>query len=278
MEKLTSVSEHYAELTDRMLKFGGDLLATHYGLWGPETKTDQEGLLRANKTLVDGCDLGVGKRVLDAGCGIGGTAITLAENYGITVTGLTNCEPHIEVAQEQAKKRGVDHLVDFHYGDFMNMPFAEASFDFVLNHESFCYAHDKLAYLQGVFRVLRPGGRWQALEGLLSGEPMSEAQEQMHTAAQMGWRMPPLENWRDVIADLGKAGFVDIYNRDVSTEAAVSTERIHQGWLLFSFLAPNSNVPNQASKEFMDASINYDQGLREGVFSYQLVSGMRPLK
>ena len=50
-----------------MLNFGGDLLATHFGLWGPETTNDREALLRANHTLVEGCDLGPGRRVLDAG-------------------------------------------------------------------------------------------------------------------------------------------------------------------------------------------------------------------
>ncbi len=275
METLTSVSDHYADLTERMENFGGDLLACHFGLWGPDTKTDREGLQRANQTLVQGCDLVPGKHVLDAGCGVGGTAITLAEVYGVHVTGLTICEPHIEVAAQHAKQRGVDHLVEFRYGDFMELPFPEASFDVVLNHESFCYAEDKLAYLRGVYRVLRPGGRWQALEGLLSGTTMTEMHEEMHATAQRGWRMPPLERWRDVLTILEKAGFVDIRNLDLSSEAARSTERIHKGWLLFSFLNPHASGMNQASLEFMEASISYDQGLQEGVFSYCLVSGAR---
>ena len=87
MELETSVSEHYASLTNQMQNFGGDLLACHFGLWGPDTTTDREALLRANHTLVQGCDLGPGRWVLDAGCGVGGTAITLAEAYGVRITG-----------------------------------------------------------------------------------------------------------------------------------------------------------------------------------------------
>ena len=55
----TSVSGHYAALTDQMLNFGGDLLATCFGLWGPETTNDREALLRANHTLVQVTDLGI---------------------------------------------------------------------------------------------------------------------------------------------------------------------------------------------------------------------------
>ena len=81
--------------------------------------------------------------------------------------------------------------------------------------------------------MLKRGGRWQALEGLLSGAPISEAQEEAHAIAQRGWRMPPLEPWA-------------------------------MCWL------------HRASQEFMEATIGYDQGLREGVFSYRFVSGARP--
>ena len=73
----TSVPDHYAALTTQMLNFGGDLLACHFGLWGPDTTDEREALLRANRALVQGCDLGPGQRVLDAGCGVGGTAITV---------------------------------------------------------------------------------------------------------------------------------------------------------------------------------------------------------
>ena len=272
----TSVSDHYAALTERMEKFGGDLLACHFGLWGPDTTTDREGLVRANRTLVQGCDLRPGRHVLDAGCGVGGTAITLAETYGVHVTGLTICEPHIDVATRHAEERGVNRLVAFRHGDFMDLPFPEASFDAVLNHESFCYAEDKLAYLRGVYRVLKPGGRWQALEGLLTGEPMSEAQEEHHATAQRGWRMPPLEYWGDVLATLEEAGFVGISNEDLSSEVAQSTKRLRDGWLLLNLVNPRSGGLNSASQEFMEATVGYDQGLREGVFTYRFISGARP--
>ena len=276
VEMETTVSEHYAALTDRMEKFGGDLLACHFGLWGPETTNDREGLLRANQVLVRGCDLGPERQVLDAGCGVGGTAITLAETHGVNVTGLTNCESHVGVATQHAEQRGVGHLVEFRHGDFMDLPFPDASFDVVLNHESFCYAPDKLAYLRGVFRVLKPGGRWQALEGFLSGEPMSGEQHAHHATAQRGWRMPPLESWRDVLATLKEAGFGDLCEEDLSLEAAYSTGRIRQGWTLLNLVNPRFGGLNRASQEFMEASVSYDLGLQEGVFTYHFVGGSKP--
>ena len=200
----------------------------------------------------------------------------LAETYGVHVTGLTVCEPHIAVATEHAERRGVGHLVEFLYGDFMDLPFPDESFDLVLNHESFCYAPDKLAYLQGVHRVLKPEALWQALEGFTSGTPMSEAQEAIHVSTQHGWRMPPLEPWQDVLATLEEAGFEQIKCEDLSSEVAPSTESLRKKWQLFTFLVPPSSLPNQASREFMDATISYDEGLQEGIFTYHFVSAMKP--
>ncbi|MCE2475193.1 MAG: methyltransferase domain-containing protein [Alphaproteobacteria bacterium] len=272
----TSVPDHYAALTTHMLNFGGNLLACHFGLWGPNTTNDREALLRANQTLVQGCDLSPGRRVLDAGSGVGGTAITLAETHGIHVTGLTNCEPHVAVAAEHAERRGVGHLVEFLHGDFMDLQFPNAHFDAVLNHETFCYAPDKRTYLQGIFRVLKPGGRWQCLEGLLGDKPLSETQEEAHVITQRGWRMPPLEPCRDVLATLKEVGFERITDQDLSAEVAPATEKIRKRWLLFTFVTTPTGGQNRASQEFMEATMNYDQGLQEGVFTYRFISGTRP--
>lgn len=270
----TSVSEHYAALTDQILEFGGDLLASHFGLWGPDTMNDREALRRANHTLIEGCDLGPGRRVLDAGCGVGGTAITLAEKYGVHVTGLTICEPHVAVAAEHAERRGVSHLVEFRYGDFMDLPFPDGSFSAVLNHESFCYAPDKLAYLRGVLRVLKPGGRWQALEGLRSGAPFSARQETIHETAQRGWRMPPLERWRDVLSTLEEAGFENTAGRDLSAEVAPAIKKLRDRGLMFTLLM--DQPMSRAAQELLEATVAYDEGLRAGLFTYHFLSGARP--
>ena len=271
-----SVADHYAALTDSIVKYNGaDLLAVHYGLWGPDTSTERESMLRANSTLVRGCDLRQGQRVLDAGCGVGGTAIWLAETYRVHVTGLTICEPHIAVAAEHAQQRGVGHLVEFRYGDFMNMPFPDATFDVVLNHESFCYVPDRLAYFQGVRRVLKPGGRWQALDGFLSGVSMSETQEEIIAGVERNFHIPPMISWRDLVATLEKGGFEGIQAQDLTSEVMPSTENARKQWKLFVLMTP----PNLVAPfhDFQWATAALDAGLREGILTYRLMSGATPV-
>ena len=95
--------------------------------------------------------------------------------------------------------KGVGHLVEFHHEDFMDLPFRDADFDVVLNQESLCHSADKLAYLRGACRVLKPGGQWLAMDGFLSGKALSDAHEAIHAEVYRGWHIAPLESWREVL-------------------------------------------------------------------------------
>ena len=272
-----SLPAHYAALTNLVVNDPEGLMVFHYGMYGPETKTNRAALLRANDTLVQGCRLSPGQWVLDAGCGLGGTAIALAQSYGVRVTGLTNCEPHVAVAAEHAERQGVGHLCEFRHGDFMDLPFADASFDVALNHESICHAADKLAYLRGVHRVLKPGGRWQALDGFLSGKAMSVAQEAIHASVYEGWHIAPLEPWRDVLGVLEEAGFEQTRAQELVAEVAPFSEKLRRLWVFFApwIIPPDGSRPHE---DFMDAVINFDQGLLEGVFAYCFLSSVKPVR
>ena len=279
-EEERSVADLYAGLTELVSVKGSERLSIHRGLWGPDTETDAEGLDRAKRTLVQGCHLGPGQHVLDAGCGVGGTAIFLAETHGVRVTGLTNCEPQVAVARRFAHERGVAHLVEFKYGDFMELPFPDATFDIVLNHESLCYAVDKLAYLQGVYRVLKPGGRWQSLDAELAirNGPLPERHDALLAALEWNWRLPPYRSWSDLRSIVEQAGFTRIEEHDLTSEALPATDRMRQRYLLLTFLNPQIRETNPAFQEAMDGSVCFAQGLSEGLFKYRLVSAARPAR
>lgn len=59
-----------------------------------------------------------GMRVLDIGCGWGGLALTLAQDYGATVTGITLSAEQHEVAVRRAEERGLSHQVTFRLQDY----------------------------------------------------------------------------------------------------------------------------------------------------------------
>ena len=59
-----------------------------------------------------------GQKVLDIGCGWGGMAIYLAENAGVSVTGLTLSEEQHRVARQRVRERGLEGKVDIRLEDY----------------------------------------------------------------------------------------------------------------------------------------------------------------
>ena len=111
--------------------------------------------------VVERLGLAPGARLLDLGCGHGRHAAPLAQ-LGYRVTGLDLSRPLLERAAALAAAGG--ERVGLVRADMRRLPFADASFDAVLNlFNAFGYleddAQDELA-LAEVARVLCPGGRF----------------------------------------------------------------------------------------------------------------------
>lgn len=102
-----------------------------------------------------------GMRVLDAGCGLGGGALYMAEQYGVCVHGLDLSANMIALAQERcgASPELVEgaERVTFEQADLLDYDGA-AAYDRVYSRDVFLHIHDKARLMQAVRRCLKPGG------------------------------------------------------------------------------------------------------------------------
>ena len=97
-------------------------------------------------------------RLLDVGCGIGGTARFIASTVGSHVTGLDITPGYIDVARTLSEWTGLDELNRFEVGSALDMPFDDHSFDGATQLHVGMNIADKAALFTEVYRVLRPGG------------------------------------------------------------------------------------------------------------------------
>ncbi len=101
-----------------------------------------------------------GTRVLDVGCGLGGTARYLAVEHGCQVTGIDLTEEYVEVANALAKLVGLDDRTRFLQANALAMPFADGEFDMVWTQHVQMNIADKAAFYREIGRVTAPGGRF----------------------------------------------------------------------------------------------------------------------
>jgi MPBQ/MSBQ methyltransferase len=103
--------------------------------------------------------LAPGLRVLDVGCGLGGSARYLAAEHGCRVTGIDLTKDYVEAAAEFAALAGLGNMVEFRRCSALELPFEDASFDIAWTEHVQMNVADKRAFYRELARVLAPGGR-----------------------------------------------------------------------------------------------------------------------
>lgn len=136
----------------------------HWGYW-PEPAAavcDDDDYAAAAERLTlelsDAAGVAAHDRVLDAGCGFGGTLASLNERHtGLDLTGLNLDGRQLDRARGLVVPRS-GNRVELCQGDACALPFADRSFDRVLAVECVFHFPSRERFFQEAFRVLRPGG------------------------------------------------------------------------------------------------------------------------
>jgi ubiquinone/menaquinone biosynthesis C-methylase UbiE len=153
-------------------------------------------------------------RVLDAGCGIGGTARFLAERYGCHVTAIDLTDEYCDTACWLNQLVGLGDQVTVRRGNVTSLPFAEAAFDVVVSQHVQMNVAEKATLYEEANRVLASGGRltiWDITAGSGAGLdyplPWADTPEFSHLVSADALRAAvegagfAVEHWNDLSDD-----------------------------------------------------------------------------
>ncbi len=157
------------------------------------------------------------KYVLDAGCGIGGTAIYLAKKYPRNIfTGITIVPEHIDAAKDLAKENQVTGNTDFLVADFMDTGFSSGQFDAIYFIESASYALNKQRLFHEMNRILKPGGTLVLIDCFRTPVQLNPLFTQFYTWFCQGWGLPNLISLEELEVFLKTEGFQHITTKDLT--------------------------------------------------------------
>lgn len=215
------VDEYYRRCISIYLNFIG--IHWHTGFYLDDNKNispvDQN---RMTRCIAESIDLSQQDRVLDVGCGIGGTACYLAKEYGCMVNGLTPVETQRETAFELISKFGVEDRVTIDLGHASLLPYPDNSFDVVLFFESPCHFPDRQTFFNEVFRVLKPNGRMAGEDWLATDLISKDMLKKWIQPICKTWAIPMLGTGSCYLTQFENAGFVNNLYVDMQSEILLS--------------------------------------------------------
>jgi Cyclopropane fatty acid synthase and related methyltransferases len=268
----------YYDLSESQYRFFWNLdksLSLHYGYWDASTKNFHEALLNINKVLADKAAISQNDKVLDAGCGIGGSSIWLAKNIGCNVTGISLSERQVNKANALAAREGVNHLAKFEQNDFAATGYADESFDVVWAIESVCHANDKSEFLKETFRILKKDGRLIMADFFKKENLQGKDAEQIRQWAH-GWAVKDFSTKEEFEKQLHVAGFSQIKIEDASGAIMPSAKKLYRSYFIGSILGflyrlVNHNPTAQGKKNIRTAYLQY-KTLQKKLWKYLIFS------
>ena len=276
----TKVVAYYDQtwLDYRLLWLNRNNLSVHFGYADATTRGHADALLNMNRVLADRAGIRPGQRVLDAGCGVGGSSLWLAEQRGAYVVGITPVASQVTRARRFATMRGLGGRVAFEQADYACTPFPDASFDVVWALESLCHAHDKAAFYYEAARLLRPGGHLVAAEYIRASRSLGAHGERLLHQWLDGWAIPDLDTREEHLDNAGSAGFADVRLEDVTDHTRPSLRRLYRMtfWSYpLALMGRATGVRSAVQHGNVIGSLRQYQALEHGLWFYGILSATK---
>ena len=209
-------------------------MGLHYGIWEAGISNLAQAIRNTNVRLARLGQVRRCEEVLDAGCGVGGSAIFLARECGCRVTGITLSRRQVERARAYAHAAGVRGQVAFSCQDYTQILIAD-----VFKH-----------------------GNWQ-----IENEPL------MQTMLG-GWAMSDILTVEELNEEAQHFGLRMSAHQDVSQEIAPSIRRIYWASLVGMIGTKWYNLFHNAtyfSKIHYKTGLAQFKAWKQGLWGYHLI-------
>jgi len=158
-------------------------------------------------------DLSPGQKVLDIGCGTGGSAFYMARMYQVEVYGIDLSTNMIDIAQDyrDTMEPHVKHRCHFYVEDATTMDYPENFYDVIYSRDTILHIPDKLQLFKKMLLSLKTGGKLM-ISDYCHGEKVHSEKFKTYVKGR-GYDLHTVPEYGTIIK---KAGFKNVVARDMS--------------------------------------------------------------
>ena len=266
-----AIREHYDRLSPLYRALWGEHI--HHGFW-EDAESPARAQVKLVERLAERARVARGARVLDVGCGLGGSAVWLAREFDCSVTGITISPVQARMATAKARAEGLNSRVRFEVADANDLRPDAGAFDVVWVVECSEHLADKARFIEACARALRPGGAlalcaWLAADGELSPE-----HARLVESVCRGMLCPGLASMRDYTGWMRSAGFRRVEAEDL-------TRHIEETWARCAAIASRADVRALAAasgervRSFLSAFPAIRRAYEAGAMAYGMFTAVK---
>ena len=246
----------------------------HHGLWTGD-ESSQQAQCQLVDTLADLARVEGRDSVVDIGCGMGGSAIRLAQRYGCDVTGVTLSPVQRRWAAVSARLKRQRKRTRFIAADAEQIEFPANQFDIVWSIECTEHLYDKPAFFRNAAGWLRPGGRL-AICVWFEGEhlPLPDRRQQVEEVCQR-FVCPSLATQNDYAGWMTDAG-LEVEQCLDWTDRAAKTWEICKQRVAKSGVRHLARLIDQDQVAFLDGFDTLLSAYRNGAMQYGAIIARKP--
>lgn len=259
-----AIRQHYDSFAGFYRAFWGDHI--HHGLFLRGNESSKQAQIQLLEHCAALSGIRQRARVLDVGCGHGGTSIYLAQHYGCRVTGLTLSPRQAELAARAGRRARLNGLVEFVVADADDYEFGSNRYDTIWTMESSEHFAEKARYFHNAAAALAPGGM------LLLAAWTGDMESPRVAEVARIFLCPELQTAADYRSQMQDARFSIVLEQDLSSQVVRTWEICRRRTRL---AAPVRLFVSADKREFADGIDVILEAYRAGDLRYSLLIGRK---